>query len=193
VKDLLALIIIMLWPVIPLFWIPVHYATGFFKRLGRLSYLPAALLTVVLAYVIFINREFIVAQRISLPFLLSAVGLLMLAASLLLHIWTARLLTLRGIIGIPEIAAQNESKLVDKGPFSVVRHPTYLAHTMMLIGAFLFTGSLAVGLLTFLDFIIVILVIIPLEEKELLRRFGPKYADYTKKVPRLIPRISINK
>jgi protein-S-isoprenylcysteine O-methyltransferase Ste14 len=64
---------------------------------------------------------------------------------------------------------------------------------MIVLGAFLFTGSLAVGLLTILDFLIVSLVIIPLEEKELLRRFGPGYAAYMKKVPRLIPRISIYK
>ena len=183
----------MSWPVIPLFWIPVHYATPSFKRLGRLSYLPAALLMIPLAYMIFMNREFIAAQRISLPFLLSAAGLLLLAAGLLLQIWTARLMTLPVIIGIPEIGAQNESRLVDKGPFSVIRHPTYLSHIMIFLGAFLFTGSLAVGLLTILDFLIVSLIIIPLEEKELHRRLGPGYADYMKKVPRLIPRISINK
>jgi protein-S-isoprenylcysteine O-methyltransferase Ste14 len=183
----------MLWPVIPLFWIPVHYATPFFKKIGRLSYLPAALLMVPLGYMIFINRELIVAQRISLPFLMSAAGLTVLTAGLLLQIWTARLMTLPVIIGVPEIAAQNVSRLVDKGPFSVIRHPTYLSHVMIFLGAFLFTGSLAVGLLTILDFLIVSLVIIPLEEKELLRRFGPGYAAYMKKVPRLIPRISIYK
>jgi protein-S-isoprenylcysteine O-methyltransferase Ste14 len=193
VKDLLALIIIMFWPVIPLFWIPVHSATPFFKRLGRLSYLLPALLPAPLVYIIFINHALIVAQRISLPFLLAAAGLLLLAAGLLLQIWTARLMTLPVIIGMPEIGAQNESRLVDKGPFSVIRHPTYLSHVMIFLGAFLFTGSLAVGLLTILDFLIVSLIIIPLEEKELLRRFGPVYADYMKKVPRLIPRISVNK
>jgi protein-S-isoprenylcysteine O-methyltransferase Ste14 len=105
----------------------------------------------------------------------------------------ARLLTLRGIIGAPEIAAPEESMLTDNGPFAIVRHPTYLAHIIIFLGAFLFTGILSVGLLTIVDFLTLSLVIIPLEEKELIRRLGAYYTEYMKRVPRLIPRIARHK
>ena len=77
-----------------------------------------------------------------------------------------------------------------EGPFSIVRHPTYLAHTLIFSGVFLITEVTSVGIITLLDFIIINTIIIPLEEKELLSRFGEDYEFYKKKVPsRFFPRI----
>ncbi len=52
-------------------------------------------------------------------------------------------------------------------PFSIVRHPTYLAHTLMFSGIFLLTEIVATGVITLLDFVIINAIIIPVEEKEL--------------------------
>lgn len=188
-KNLIALLTIMIWPVIPLMWIPVHLATGFFRRLGRLTYLFVAILWAVVASLIFLQRELIVAPRVDFSIAVVVAGLILLAAGTLLHIRTASLLTFRGIIGMPEIAEPHRSKLVDKGPFSIVRHPTYLAHTMMFLGVFLFTGAIATALLTLADFIVVNVIIIPYEEKELLERLGQDYKNYMERVPRIIPRL----
>src|SRR5512143_3808106 len=147
-KPLLALVTVLLWPVIPLFWIPVHLMTGVFKRLGRMTYVLALIAWIPVAYVLFLNRSLVFDHAIEMPLLLSVAGLALLAAGSLLHIWTGALLSPRSLIGIPEIVAPEESRLIDKGPFSVVRHPTYLAHTMMFLGVFLFTGAAAVGVLT---------------------------------------------
>ena len=38
-NDLLAIMTLMFWPVIPLFWIPVHVAVHFFRRPGLAAYL----------------------------------------------------------------------------------------------------------------------------------------------------------
>jgi protein-S-isoprenylcysteine O-methyltransferase Ste14 len=187
-KDSVALATIMLWPVIPLMWIPVHAATEFFRRLGRTTYLFVAIFWIAAAYLIFLNRGIILSHRFEIPLLLSIAGLILFVAGTFLHIWTAALLTFPGIVGIHEISEPQGSRLVDRGPFSAVRHPTYLAHTMMFLGVFLFTGSISVGILTISDFIVVNAVIIPLEERELLQRFGGAYREYIKKVPRLIPR-----
>ena len=121
---------------------------------------------------------------------LNIAGLLLLAAGTMLHIWTAALLSFPGIVGIHEISEPQKSSLVEKGPFAVVRHPTYLAHTMMFLSVFLFTGFPAIGILTLVDFIVVGSLVIPLEERELLQRFGMPYREYMKRVPRLVPRIS---
>lgn len=69
-----------------------------------------------------------------------------------------------------------------RGPFSVVRHPTYLSHTMMLVGVFLFTEVVATGIAAFLDFIVIISIVIPLEERELLIRLGKEYEEYQQRV-----------
>jgi protein-S-isoprenylcysteine O-methyltransferase Ste14 len=188
-KLFLALVTLMVWPVIPLFWIPVHFATGVFRRFGKLTYIFAAILWVPVAYLIFLGRDYLLAHLIEFPLLISSSGLIFLLTGSLLHIWTGALLSPRSLIGIPEIVAPRESRLIDKGPFAVVRHPTYLAHTMMFAGIFFYTGVTAVGILTFADFIVVNVVVIPLEERELALRFGELYREYMKRVPRLMPHI----
>ncbi len=187
-KQTVALVTLMLWPVIPIMWVPVHLATDFFRKLGRATYLLVAASWAAAAYIIFLNRQLLVAHRVELPPSVSIAGLILLAAGTLLHVWTAALLTLPGITGVNEIARTEESRLVDSGPFSLVRHPTYLAHTLIFLGIFLFTGVVSTAVLTIADFVVVNGVIIPLEERELLRRFGSPYKQYMEKVPRVLPR-----
>lgn len=119
-------------------------------------------------------------------------GIVVLIAGILLHLWTGKLLGFFGLIGLPEISASVKGGLVTKGAFSVVRHPTYLAHTLILLGVFLMTGEIVVGLITVIDFLLVNLAIIPLEERELLGRFGKEYERYRGSVPRYFPRIRVS-
>ena len=182
--DLLALVTIMIWPVIPLFWIPVHFATNLFRRLGLLTYSMPLITWLPVAYFVYRNRIFLLQAKTHLPPLANFMGVPPFICGILLHIWTARLLGIRGIIGVPEISEDSvKKKLVAEGPFSIVRHPTYLAHTLIFLGVFLMTESAAVGVITLVDFLIVSTVIIPLEEKELAKRFGEDYTLYKKKVP----------
>src|SRR3972149_9038054 len=186
--DLLALITIILWPVIPLFWIPVHGLSRIFKRLGLLTYAIPLISWLPFAYFIYSIRNFILPFKIELPFLLNISGIPLLILGTLLHVWTGKLLGLWGLIGLPEVSKRIEGNLVTKGPFSVVRHPTYLAHTLIFSGVFLITGAVTVGIITFIDFLLVYALIIPLEEKELLNRFGKDYNLYKEQVPKLFPR-----
>jgi len=188
-KEVLALFSIMFWVLIPVFWIPVHYATNFFRKLGLLTYALLSITWLPLAYLIFQNRDILLQIRIDLPLAIKASGAILLALGTLLHIWSGRLLSFLGIIGLPEIYTKVSGHLATKGAFSVVRHPTYLAHTLMFSGVFLFTGVIAVGIISILDFSLVRILIIPLEERELLRRFGDGYKQYQKKVPQFFPKM----
>ena len=182
-NDILAIMTLMFWPVIPLFWIPVHVAVHFFRRPGLGAYLLPAFTWLPLAFFIYKYRFLLLQFKITLPFPCTIIGWFLLISGTLLHIWTARLLGLWGIIGVPEISGRVKEELAAGGPFSIVRHPTYLAHTLIFSGVFLVTGVLTVGMVALLDFIIVNSIIIPLEEKELAGRFGDEYAVYKKKVP----------
>jgi protein-S-isoprenylcysteine O-methyltransferase Ste14 len=182
-NELLAIMTLMFWPVIPLFWIPVHLAVHFLRRPGLAAYLFPVFTWLPLAFFIFRYRAFLLQFTITLPFLSSIIGWVLLISGTLLHIWTARLLGLWGIIGVPELSGSVEKPLVAEGPFSIVRHPTYLAHTLMFSGVFLITGVLAVGIIAVVDCIVVNSVIIPLEERELAGRFGKEYALYKQRVP----------
>jgi protein-S-isoprenylcysteine O-methyltransferase Ste14 len=187
--DLLALLTIISWPLIPLFWIPLHFCSDFFKKIRLLSYLLPFVTWLPLAYVLYLYRDILIRYKIDMPELPVIAGIILLTLGTLLHIWTGKLLSLQGLIGIHEILSSSKGRVVRDGAFGVVRHPTYFAHTMMFSGVFLISGVVAVGAVTILDFIAVHAFVIPLEERELLARFGDDYAHYQREVPRFFPRI----
>jgi protein-S-isoprenylcysteine O-methyltransferase Ste14 len=189
--DILALATVVFWLAIPLFWIPVHLATGFFRRIGLLTYMMPLLTWLPLAFAVFHFREPVLGVRFDMPLVVTLAGVLLFVFGTLLHLWTGRLLSLRGIVGVPEVTAGEKGRLVTSRAFSVVRHPTYLAHTMIFLGVFFMTGVAAVGCVTLLDFVVVQVVIIPLEERELVRRFGKEYEEYRRRVPKYFPDLRI--
>ncbi|MGD1074583.1 MAG: isoprenylcysteine carboxylmethyltransferase family protein [Thermodesulfovibrionales bacterium] len=191
--DFLALITLVLWPIIPLFWIPVHCATGFFRSIGLLTYIFPFAAWLPLAYIICSHRGYLLDHKIAPSQALNILGTFLFFIGTSLHVCTGKLLGFRALVGMPELSETNRQILVTKGAFSVVRHPTYLAHIMMLSGAFLLTGVVAVGIVTVLDYVVVNTFIIPFEEKELSERFGKDYQEYKQRVPRFFPRIPLLK
>ena len=186
--DLIALAAIMIWPVIPLFWIPVHCFPRFVRMLGLFTYLLPVLTWLPLTYVILLYHDVLLGRTIPLPYAVNGIGWVLIVAGLALQLWTLALLSLPGIMGMPEITPRVQGRMVIVGPFGMVRHPTYLSHTLMFLGVFLLSGVIAVGAITVLDLIVVNAVIIPLEERELVERFGEEYEQYRRSVPnRIVP------
>jgi protein-S-isoprenylcysteine O-methyltransferase Ste14 len=183
----LALAVIIIWPVIPLFWIPVHGFPKVFRKLGLLTYIVPAVTWTPLAVFLLSQREFILRHKTGLPPLIVFFGVVLLLLGAALQVWTARLLSLKGLMGMPEVSASVEGRFVTAGPYQVVRHPTYLSHTLMFSGLFLMSGVMAMGLVTLLDLLLITLVVIPLEDRELSVRFGPAYDEYRRKVPGFFP------
>lgn len=188
--DTIAFLTILVWPVVPLFWVPVHGLSRFFKRIGLLTYLMPPLTWMPIAYMVFKYREELIGFRYDLPLIVNLVGLILVTIGTFLHIWTGKLLGLKGLMGIPEVSKRIEGRLVTEGPFRIVRHPTYLAHTVLFLGIFMLTEVLTIAILTMADLIIVGIIIIPLEEMELSERFGEDYRRYIKRVRfRFFPRL----
>ena len=80
-------------------------------------------------------------------------------------------------------------KVVTTGVYSIIRHPQYFGGILAHIGfSFLLSGLYS---LLITPLVIAIVYIISWkEETELTKEFGQKYADYKKKVPMLIPKIT---
>jgi protein-S-isoprenylcysteine O-methyltransferase Ste14 len=126
------------------------------------------------------------AYRIPLPAIANVLGKLLVLGRA--QAWTIILLTMPGIMGMPEVTRSVPGRLVTAGPFGVLRHPTYLSHTLMLAGLFLWTEVAALGAAAVIDALVVNAVVIPLEERELMERFGKEYEEYRRKVPsRFLP------
>jgi protein-S-isoprenylcysteine O-methyltransferase Ste14 len=53
----------------------------------------------------------------------------------------------------------------------------------------LLTGVGALAASALLDFLVSYLLAVPLEERELVERFGGRYRAYQKRVPRMFPRL----
>lgn len=113
---------------------------------------------------------------------LAVVGALLAVGGVAVVVAAARALG-RGLTPFPEPPAQ--ARLVVRGPFRVVRHPTYGGGLLFLVGWSLFAGPVALGLTAALGLLWVGKT--RAEERRLRARF-PDYAAYCERVPfRLVP------
>jgi protein-S-isoprenylcysteine O-methyltransferase Ste14 len=91
------------------------------------------------------------------------------------------------------ISGYKSNTLITEGPYSIVRHPLYF---------FSFIGVLGIGLASENVLMLVLIICFYLlyypftilsEESKLTNRFGEKYTEYKKRVPRFIPKLSLYK
>jgi protein-S-isoprenylcysteine O-methyltransferase Ste14 len=187
----LAVMMVMMWPGIPMFLIQIHYAVDFWRKIGLWTYVAIFLEWVPIGFALYLWREVFLQHEVAVtaPFLV--LGILLVAAGVALHSWTAKLLGIKATISYtelkPETAEKNEV-LITSGPFRVVRHPSYWAHTMIITGTFLITGIVSVGIIALIDLAITYFVTTELEDRELTERFGNQYEEYKKKVPKFFPK-----
>ncbi len=187
---LLAVAALVVWPLNAIFLVQLHITLDFWRKIRRVTYLVIGTEWLFASVVVIELQDLLLGPELDLG-ALSWFGLISMLVGMGLHTWTGWLLGLKGLMGYPEIKPRSVSqKLVTTGPFSVARHPTYLAHTLMFVGVFLMTGFLGTGLLALIDFMTSYFIIIPLEERELEARFGNEYRRYRQGVPKFIPRFS---
>jgi len=80
--------------------------------------------------------------------------------------------------------------LVDVGPYRFSRNPMYVAALAIWFGWALFYGSVAVLVGACVLGAVVVLVVVPFEERRLEARFGDGYVRYRRRVPRWLGRRS---
>jgi len=190
--DELAIMMIMMWPAVPLFLIELHFAVSLWRRMGLWTYLILTVEWLPIGIALYLLRDQLLSVELALstPFLVF--GVFLISAAIALHAWTAKLIGLKATIGYTELKPNEQTKkqaLVTSGPFSVVRHPSYWAHTAIIVGFFLITGVVAIGIITLIDLTITYFVTTTLEDRELVDRFGDQYREYQKRVPKFFPKL----
>ncbi|MEJ2240344.1 MAG: isoprenylcysteine carboxylmethyltransferase family protein [Gemmatimonadales bacterium] len=80
-------------------------------------------------------------------------------------------------------------QLVTNGPYRFVRHPTYVAFPLTMIALFLLSSNWLLGLLGFILTLTISLSRAPIEERQLLERFGDRYRGYAARTGRFFPRL----
>ncbi len=76
--------------------------------------------------------------------------------------------------------------LITSGVFKISRNPIYLGMALILFGEAILLGSIITFLFPLLFIIMTNIWTIPLEEKNLEKKFGRKYLDYKRKVRKWI-------
>ena len=112
------------------------------------------------------------------------VGIALMFAGIVLRQWA--IATLSGSFSL-SVVVRDGQKLVDRGPYSRVRHPSYTGIAVTLVGFGLALGSLAVIVVSGAVFLPVLAYRIRVEEGALKESFGLQYKEYMERTKRLIP------
>ncbi len=148
------------------------------ERLAPLAYVSTALLVMVVSF--WLEPRFPLRREIAKP-----AGLLVCALAMLLFTWALAHLRSAFLGNVDPVTNQ----LFTSGPYRWLRHPTYLATVIALIGLALALRSpwgLAVTLVLFLPAAI---YRARLEESALACRFGPAWDDYAARTGFLFPKL----
>ena len=88
-----------------------------------------------------------------------------------------------------DVAIAADHRIVDDGPYRILRHPSYTGALLAFIGLGMMLFNWLSGLLLVVPILSVFLWRIAIEEHALLSAFGPEYAAYQQRTKRLLPYI----
>ena len=132
---------------------------------------------------VFVARTFRAAALPHGPILASA-SVTLFVAGLILRWWA--IITLGRFFTV-DVTIEKDHELVERGPFRVMRHPSYT-------GVLLAFAGLALSLRNWAALLVILLPIgatfihrMNVEEEALLRALGSRYAEYMKRTKRLMP------
>jgi methanethiol S-methyltransferase len=152
------------------------------------TYLIVLPVLAVLGVLLFQVRGQLLGADLGTNWSLIGIATLLLCLTTWLEFQYWKQLSISIIVGIPELSKEQNGKLLRDGIYGVVRHPRYLSAGIGVIANLLIVNHLGL-------YILIIAVLPPgflmlmLEERELVDRFGDSYRDYQRDVPQLIPRL----
>ncbi len=171
---------------IPAYWFLVHPLADFWRRhrVSLKSVGPAWPLLWVIAGALSARWRHVSLYREPWAWI-PAVALI--AGAMYVYAHARRGFSTDQVLGRSELEPdKHEQRLGTEGIRARVRHPYYLAHLLHLTGWAVGTGSAAVWMLEAFA-IVTGAVMLPLEERELVQRFGDAYREYQRRVPALFP------
>jgi protein-S-isoprenylcysteine O-methyltransferase Ste14 len=85
------------------------------------------------------------------------------------------------------VRIRKDQKIIESGPYKIVRHPAYTGTMLTVIGIGVTLRSLAAVLVLAVLFLLAFTYRIKVEEKLLMEEFGDEYLKYMERTKRLIP------
>ena len=181
--------VVMSYPVGLLLWVVIHPFAAFWRRLGATwTYCILSIPSLVYMVVVFLMREKMLARDFGTRYLLVGLAIICMIIGIVMSLKRRRHLTFSRLSGIPELSKkQYPGKLLTDGPYARIRNPRYIEAAFFTLGYVLFSNYLVPYIMFILSLPALFLVVI-LEEKEMIQRFGKEYEEYCRRVPRFIPK-----
>jgi len=114
----------------------------------------------------------------------ASAGLVLFVAGLVLRWWA--IITLGHFFTV-DVTIEKDHQLVERGPFRIVRHPSYAGVLLAFVGLALSLGNWAALLVILLPIGAAFIHRMNVEEDALSRALGPRYSEYMKRTKRLVP------
>jgi len=114
----------------------------------------------------------------------ASVAVVLFVAGLFLRWWAIIVL---GRFFTVDVTIEKDHELVERGPFRVLRHPSYAGVLLAFVGFALSLGNWAALLVVLLPIFAVFIHRMDVEEQALSRALGSSYVDYMKRTNRLVP------
>ena len=184
-------VVCVVYSTIPLFWLMIHpRAHRWRERRGSPFRILAPVWVVIWAAVGALSRPWRHVTIYSTAWSWVPAALLLVAGALI-YSRAGEHFSWAQLGGLPEVLpGHDEQLLVTTGIRARVRHPVYLGHLCALLGWTVGTGLVVCWALT--GFAIVTgPVMVRLEDAELEKRFGERYAVYRERVPAVLPRLRL--
>lgn len=116
----------------------------------------------------------------------SCVGLAFLGGGLLLRWWAVIHL---GRFFTPDVVITADHRVVDSGPYKLIRHPSYSGVLLIIAGVALCFGNLVSAAALVVPNVALLIQRMRVEEAALSRGLGETYRVYMARTKRLIPRV----
>ena len=185
-----AAIMVATFPPAFLLWFFIHPFIHFWRRMGAtVTYIVNIGAGLALIYLLFRARGPLLATEYGTNWIFVGIAVVFYAGAVVVEVRCRRHLTMRMLVGVPEVKASQEGpgELLQDGIYSQVRHPRYLGAMLASVSMAFLVNYLATWVLLAGLFPLVYLLTL-IEERELRERFGAGYVEYSKRVPRIIPR-----
>lgn len=186
-RKILGILLVISLPPAILWWFAVHPFVEFWRRLGtKRSFTVIGIFFLAAIAGLYMIKDTLLGRDLGTSIITASIGLPLYFIAAIIAVKRKKYLTFRILAGVPEVSGQG--KLLNEGIYSVIRHPRYVEFMLGCTGWAFLTNYVGVYIMTAVT-IVGILVIVPLEERELRDRFGEDYVKYCAEVPRFIPRL----
>jgi protein-S-isoprenylcysteine O-methyltransferase Ste14 len=182
----LALLVFFMDLPVPVYWFILHPFAEFWRTRIRAAFYIAGLGAWIASgiFVFLFRHDLVAPGGPSIP--IASLGITLIVVNGIVLYRATRDLGHMKLVGHAELSGKTD--LVTTGLYRHIRHPRYAGMIVAIAGACIVAGTRWAFTVSTIWLVLVIVVIF-LEEREMRTRFGTAYRDYCRAVPRFLPRV----